>query len=339
MTVAIYIGIIIVMRVVQTILNKKTAKMLPHSALGYLKYTVYYLGVAGAIAGVVLLVVCLRGATLKSLGPTILYASVSGVALGLSCVLGKYLLNLTTLALTSVFATAGLLVPSVASIFLFDEKMAWYQWIAIAVFAAGAYLMIGNSKKIYRKFTVKTLLLLLLYFGVSGLTMLMQKAFGMNVQDGNTSLFSAITFVSGGIVAALCLGVFYIIAALNKKRAANATQESKNIEEVRADEAETRKDEAEARADEAEKQEKNVHALPPRIYLYGAGLAAAVFLINQLATLSTPLISSVILFTVINGGATVISALVGAILFKEKVSVTGAIGLVLGVGALVLVQL
>lgn len=334
MLVAIYIGIIMLMRVAQSILNKKTSNMIPRNAVGYLKYTVYYQGVAGAIAGAVMAISLLIGRTpVESFGATLLYASISGIALGVSCVLGKYLLCITTLALSSIFGTAGLLVPAVASIFLFGETMTWYQWIAVVVFMIGAYLLIGNSKKIYKKFTAKTLLLLLLYFALNGVTMLMQKVFGMRVPDGNTSMFSFITFAAGVAVAAVALGIFALCSARVAKRSANeyvsgtdrvsAIEQTPDLTEDRFRFIVT---------------DRKASKLPPFLYLYGACLAVAVFLINQLATLSTPLISSVVLFTLINGGATVISALVGAIMYKEKLSVKGIIGLVLGIGALVLVQ-
>ena len=72
---------------------------------------------------------------------------------------------------------------------------------------------------------------------------------------------------------------------------------------------------------------------------YALILAVAVFLINQLATISANLISPVILFAFINGGATIISALVGVLLFKEKLSVKGIIGIAIGIGSLILIKI
>lgn len=337
MKVAIFIAIIMVMRVVQSVFGKRTANLIPRNADGYLKYTAYYQGLAGVIAGVVLIVDVARGSGVNSLGMTVLYASISGIALGLTCVLGKYLLCVSTMALSSIFGTAGLLIPAVASIFLFGESMAWYQWIAMLVFMVGAYLIIGNSKKVYKKFTLKTLLLLIIYFVLNGLTMLMQKIFGMSIEGGNASMFSFVTFASGVIVAAVVLFVLSVVSARAAKKTATVPVSRENIPTDGAEIAATESVASEEpfRFIVTDKREKK---LPPLIYLYGAFLAVAVFLINQLATLSTPLISSVILFTLINGGATVISALVGALMFREKLSVKGIIGLVLSIGALVLVQ-
>ena len=325
--VVLYISIIMIMRVVQSVLGKKTADFLPRNASAYLKYNSYYQAIAGVIACVVMVVAILCGSKVPQLGNTILYASISGIALGVSCILSIYLLCITSMALASIFATAGLLVPTVASIFLYDEAMMWYQWIAVVIFIIGSYLMIGNAKKIYNKFTLKTLLLLILHFAVNGITMLMQKIFGMQVDGGNTSLFSFATFASGAAVAIAGLGVLSIVTQSIKKKSPV-------------------KQSVQAQCNEAIEErfrfivtDKTTTRLPRVIYIYGAALAVAVFLINQFATMSTPLISSVVLFTLINGGATVISALVGAIVFREKLSISGIVGLVLGIGALILVQI
>ena len=71
----------------------------------------------------------------------------------------------------------------------------------------------------------------------------------------------------------------------------------------------------------------------------GVALAVAVFIINQLATLSTKLVSPVVLFTFINGGGTIISTLVAAVLYKERISIKSALGILLGITSLVLIKL
>ncbi len=71
----------------------------------------------------------------------------------------------------------------------------------------------------------------------------------------------------------------------------------------------------------------------------GVALAVAVFIINQLATICTALVSPVVLFTVINGGGTIISAVVAAIVYKEPIDRKTAIGIALGITALVIIKL
>ncbi len=87
------------------------------------------------------------------------------------------------------------------------------------------------------------------------------------------------------------------------------------------------------------KQKVKTPGLPKRLYLYAAILAFAVFLIQQFVTVLTPMMSALALFTVVNGGGTIIAAVVGAAVYKEKITVTSGLGILLGLAALILIQI
>ena len=341
----LYIGIILCMRVVQSVLSKRSATRMPRNMIGYIKYTCFYEGVASVLAAALFGVELLRGGTAARAGATLLYAAVSGAALAVSCICNKYMLISGTMALNSLFGTAGLLIPTVASIFLYDERLDALQWISVAVFMVGAALLIFSSKRQYGRFTAKTFFVLLLTLASNGVTMLMQKMFGMEVAGGSVSLFSFASFAAGVLLTAVWLPFFELAyrrkcaaaegcAAMPETAAAGEEDGGQNAE-CAADAGAAAQD-GEFRllpADDAGKK------LPRRVLIYGVFLAAAVFVINQLATLSTPLVSSVVLFALINGGATIVSAVTGAVLFKEKLTPRSVAGIVLGVGALVLLQI
>ena len=313
MIVWLYIGIIMCMRVVQSVFSKKNASNLHKNAVCYVKYTMYYQAVAGVFALGLFLVGFFSGELVGDIGATILYASISGIALAITCICGVYNLCQGTMSLSSLFGTAGLIVPTVACIFMYGEFIDWYQWVAIAVFMVGAYLLACGSKKVYGKFSLKQFLILFLSLALNGVTMLMQKMFGMNVVGGNVSLFSLISFASGVVSFAIILLILKLI-----KKPSKPSEQQDNFVLFPA----------------LKEQAK----IPKKSYLYGLFLAIAVFLINQLATLSTPLIEAVVLFAIINGGATIISTVVGAIFYKEKITWTTILGLVLGIGSLVLLK-
>ena len=67
-------------------------------------------------------------------------------------------------------------------------------------------------------------------------------------------------------------------------------------------------------------------------------LAIAVFIINQLATLSTAFVSPVVLFTFINGGSTIIAAIVAAVCFRERLTVRSVLGIIIGVASMVIIK-
>ena len=78
--------------------------------------------------------------------------------------------------------------------------------------------------------------------------------------------------------------------------------------------------------------------LTPQLLGFGAILSVAVFIINQLATMAAATVSPVILFTFINGGSTIIGAIVAAAVFKEKLTVKSVVGILLGIISLVVIK-
>ena len=315
----LFIVIILCMRVVQSIGSKKNSTLLPKNALGFLKYVSFYMSLAACMALVLFTInVCVNKPNDLYFSQTILYAVTAGTTLSLGCLCSLYNLTQGTMALNSLFGTAGLLIPTIASVFLYGELPKVWHWFAIAVFMVGAFLLIGGSKKIYGKFSFKNLLFLTLLLVCEGTTMLMQKMFGMNVPNGNVALFSVLSFGSGVCIIGFSIGILYLIYALRKKDSTNAVV-TKDFTMIPANLKDAK--------------------LNKKVFWVALMLSVAVFIINQLATMSTPLISAVILFAFINGGATIISTLVGAIFFKEKISARSALGLVLGIGSLILLQI
>lgn len=75
--------------------------------------------------------------------------------------------------------------------------------------------------------------------------------------------------------------------------------------------------------------------LPKKLIYCAVYLAFAVFIIQQFVTILTPKMHSAVLFTLVNGSATIITAIVGAILYKEKINIKSAAGIIIGVTALI----
>ena len=316
----LFIAIILCMRVVQSACSKKNVNLLPKNALGYLKYVSFYMFLAACFATVLFIInVCTGGDKDLHFAETLPYALTAGVSLSVGCLCSLYNLTQGTMALNSLFSTAGLLIPTVASIFLYGETLEIWHWGAIITFMFGAFLLIGGSKKVYGKFSPKSLIFLLLLLTCEGTTMLMQKMFGMNVQGGNVSLFSVISFSSGVCVLLTAFAVLNLIYASKSKRGEVRSASTSDFTLLPLQKQDAR--------------------LNKKVFLYAVFLACAVFVINQLATMSTPLISAVILFAFINGGATIISTIVGALMFKEKITVKTAFGLIIGIGSLILLKI
>ena len=289
----IYMGIIMVFRVVQALFNKRASNQV-HGYTLPLQYTGIRQLMSAAMALVLILI---AGKGFCCDGKTVLISVLSGSMLALSSVCSLFAMKSGTIALSSLFGTAGLLVPTVAGIFLFHIPVQGMQWLGMLIFFVSAYLMISGSKKVFGRFDLKTFLLLLGVLFGEGFTMLAQQMFTYYVPEGDVSVFSLLSFGIVGAVLLLCLPLV-----------------SKSSHE-------------------------EVKPLPGTLWGYGIALSLAVFAINQFATLATAIVPPVILFTVINGGATIIAAVVGRVCFGEKLTPQSVFGIILGIGSMVMIKI
>ena len=293
---SVYVGIILVMRVVQSCFSKKASILLPQELKGRIKY---FSVSQMAAAGLALLSVLFMNELTEIDLQTLVIATLSGVSLVLSSICGILAIQSGTIALNSMFGTAGLLVPCIAGIFLFHEPMSHLQWVGVLILFISAYLLVVSSKQTYTGFSKKTVLLLLGTFLFNGLTMLFQLIFSRFVPNGSVSMFSFLTFLIPGLVLTC------ILPFLKNQKGEGDSKDSK---------------------------------LPKKLIYFSLLLAVAVFVINQLATIASALLSPVILFAFINGGGTVIATIVAAVMFHERITLRSACGVVLGVASLIIIK-
>lgn len=295
----LYIGIIMLFRVVQAIFSKQSSNEVKNVRI-LVVYSTYRMAISSAF-GLALILIAGNGFHLD--WKTVLIASFSGIMLFLSGACSIFCMKSGTVSLDSMFGTAGMLIPMFAGIFLFNQPVRPLQWGAVAIFFVSAWLLVRNSKKTYTNFSFKTVLLLAGSLLSNGCTMLAQQLFTQTVPDGDVSAFTLISF---GVIAILG-GIVSLILLTNEKRTGNY---------VASD-----------------------FRLSKKLLLCGFALATAVFVINQLATLSTALVSPVVLFAFINGGGTIIATVVAAILYREKLTPSSVIGVLLGIASLVMIKL
>lgn len=292
--VLLFFAIVMVMRVLQSVFSKKVAVCMPEGMSAYMRYIEisYYFSSAFCVL-TLLLARDFSGFNAEAIG----IAAVSGCFLALSSLSGMKSLLGGTIVLSSVFSTAGLIIPCILGAIFFNEPLSVLQVIFIIVLLASTTLLMKSSKDIFGALTPKTVFWLIAGFVSNGAVMFCQKLFGMRQPEGNVSLFSLLTF----LIPALFISVY----SLTVRAKAHESAESR---------------------------------LPKKLIGYAVILAFAVFVIQQLVTLLTPKVSSAVLFTVVNGGATVIAAIVGAAMYKEKLTVRSVLGIVLSVGAMVLIK-
>ena len=72
---------------------------------------------------------------------------------------------------------------------------------------------------------------------------------------------------------------------------------------------------------------------------YGVIMSGALLVVNQLSTILGRMIPSAVLFSVNDGGGTIISALTAAIFFHEKLTLRSCAGIILGIAAILIINI
>ncbi len=290
-----YFLIILLLRLPQNIFNKRSSGIV-RGAPAYFAYGAYRYLLSGGMALVLLLFAGgFSGVSLKALA----ISAIGAVALGSNLFFGLEALKSGAMVLSSMAGSAGLLLPCVFGIFMFDEPMSLMQLFGILLLIFSGWLLIGYSKKLKGSFTPRTMLLLIGSMLSNGFTMVAQKMFSKYLPDVSVSVFSFLAF--GLVGVGMCVG---LVPQLTKKE-----------------------------------KRKEIRELPKALWFYGAGLSTILLIINQLATIAAKVIPSAIMFPINDGGATIITALTGAVVFKEKLTPRSVAGLALGIASLIVINL
>ena len=290
----IFLIIILLLRVPQNFSSKKTSGLVTNSQ-SYFLYGTYSYTLAGLIAFVMLLFDGMSGFSLPAVG----ISALGAVSLAVSLFCSIEALKSGVMVLAAMAGSAGLLLPCIAGIFMFNEPMKPMQFIGIALLIFSGWLLIGYSKEQTGSFTPRTLLLLIGSMLSNGSVMLAQKMFSKYLPDTNVSIFSFLTF---GLIG---IGMFIGLVPSLLSQSGRA----------------------------------KIAAVPKPVFLYGTISSIILLAINQLATLAGRNVPSAIMFPINDGGATIITAITAAIFFKEKLTVRSVCGLILGIGSLIVINL
>ena len=290
----IFLIIILLLRVPQNFSSKKTSGLVTNSQ-SYFLYGTYSYTLAGLIAFVMLLFDGMSGFSLPAVG----ISALGAVSLAVSLFCSIEALKSGVMVLAAMAGSAGLLLPCIAGIFMFNEPMKPMQFIGIALLIFSGWLLIGYSKEQTGSFTPRTLLLLIGSMLSNGSVMLAQKMFSKYLPDTSVSIFSFLTF---GLIG---IGMFIGLVPSLLSQSGRA----------------------------------KIAAVPKPVFLYGTISSIILLTINQLATIAGRNVPSAIMFPINDGGATIITAITAAIFFKEKLTVRSVCGLILGIGSLIVINL
>ena len=292
-------ALLALMRVVQKFCSKKTALLVSPGAT-FFAYGAYYQLLAAAVSVVTLCIVGFHGFNL----PTALCSLACAVLLSLDLFSALEAMKGCTLVLCNLFNNACLVVPCLLGIFLFDEPMGVGQWVGLAVFIASAYFLVSDSNSTNKKLSWRTWLMLFVNLLANGIMLVVQKYFAKLVPNGNTAMFSFLMFAFNAAILFICM-----LASVGVKAKANI--EETNFQLPRLDK---------------------------KLYGFGAILAIAVFCVNMVMTTLAKTVDSVVLFSLESIISIVATTVVGAIVFKEKVTLRKILGIIIGLVGIFLIN-
>lgn len=301
-------AIIAAMRVVQRVCSK-TSSLLVADNYTFFKYGAAYQLFAALFALVTAIVTGFGCVNL----PTLVCSAISAIMFGIDLFCGIEAIKGCSLVVANTFANGGLIVSVAASYIWFGEGVSVFQIAGLVVFFVSVYLLsVTKKEEKANKISPKTLILLIIDLLVNGAIMIVQKYFALKVEGGNTAIFSLFTFAFCAAIMAACA----LAERLKLRPAAKLPP---------------------AKTEDADNSAKKPF-LCGKLVICAAALALALFAINYLITEMGQYVDSVILFPVSSAISAVITALVGALVYKEKPNAFGVAGIILGLVSIILLS-
>lgn len=282
--------------------GKKTGGAVTHASDAMIVNTVrmIFCIVIGIIA--ILIGMIIGGAETIVITPKlILIAALSGV--GTAAFTVSWLLSVRKGAymLVEVFVLISVIFPIILCNVLFGEAINIWQWIGIALLVVAGYIMCTYNTSLNGKISLGAILLLLLVSVSNGATSFSHKLFTNTIEDGNVALFNLLTYVFAAIALTCCAFVF-------------------------------------RKTEKPDGERLGVIATVKPIIIYVAIMAICLFLHSFFDTLAADKLDAVQMFPLHNGGALILSMLMSAIIFKEKINAKCIVGVCLAFASLLIIN-
>ena len=198
-----------------------------------------------------------------------------------------------------VFLMLGVLVPIIAGQFVFGEAIKLTQWIGIGVLFVAVMIMCSYNNSIKEKMGLSAMVLLIVCGVANGLTDFSQKLFVKQFSEVPISVFNFYTYVFSAAV----LGVFLIIFSIKERSQSTA----------------------------------GVSGLK-HIFGYIAVMSVCLFANSFFKTKAAGFLDSAQLYPLNQGLALMLSSIMSAVLFNERLTFKCIIGLVLSFAGLIIIN-
>ncbi len=203
--------------------------------------------------------------------------------------------------MVDVFLLIGAIIPISFCAVLFDEPVRPIQGIGIALLVVAGYVMCTYNTSIKGKMTPAALGVLVLCALSNGVTDLSQKLFAKTV-GGDVAVFNLYTY----LFAALMLGVGCLIFRAREKKICEPESPAKVIKPIVG---------------------------------YVLVMAVCLFLNSYFKTLAATRLTATQIYPLYQSGAVVLSMLMSAVCFKEKINLRCIFGVALSFSALIMINI
>lgn len=131
---------------------------------------------------------------------TILTAVMFGIMLALCMLVTFYSMQVTTVAISSVFRAASVIVPSVFGAMFFNESITIINVIGFLLFLVSVFLIVSKKKEENKRFGIKAFLVCLGVLLTNGLGSVSIQLFGQCVSNGDEAMFMFIAYCVQAII-------------------------------------------------------------------------------------------------------------------------------------------
>lgn len=230
----------------------------------------------------------------------LLISALSGVGTALFVVTWLMAVRKGAYMLVDVFLMLGLIVPIGGSAILFDEQIRYNHWLGFALLLVAVLLLCSYNNSIKTRLTLSSVLLLCFCGFSSGVADLSQKLFVNRAAGTPVEVFNFYTY----LFAALLLAVFYLT---QRKEKGADTQESASRTKY--------------------------------ILFYIPIMAVCLFLNSLFKTYAARYLDAAILYPLNQGAALVLSSVMAAVFFGEKIKRKSVLGILLAFCALLIMNM
>ena len=252
--------------------------------------------------GLVIVLVQSGGRMILPDGRFLAVAALSGVGTALFVVSWLLSVRQGAYMMVDVFLLIGVILPVLLCRLLFAEPIRPVQWGGILLLLIAGYVMCTYNASVKGKMTPKALALLILCAAANGITDFSQKLFVKTVPDGDAALFNLYTYLFSAAILALFFAVFRTV----EKKRLSLTSPGKIIRPILG---------------------------------YITVMAVCLFLNSYFKTRAAAYLTAAQIYPLSQGGSVILSMLMSALLFQEKINGKCIAGVTLSFAALLMINL